>query len=276
MLMKPFVSGLALSFMMLWPLSMKWELDKKVTVPAAALIGAMSGALVHHSAVLRALDFYQIIVAQVFIIGILSVSLLLWRFYRDPDREPPISDNIILSPADGRIIYVKKIDDGKIPFSEKNGRKFPLEDFVQSKDFTSGGHLVGIAMNYLDVHVNRAPISGRVGLIKHIKGLFISLKHKEAIIQNERVLTVIDNTRFKVGIVQIASRLVRKITPYLKHGDEVSAGQRIGAIRFGSQVDVVLPELPSLTIVVGPGERVKAGLSVIASFQEKEPCHEIQ
>lgn len=96
------------------------------------------------------------------------------------------------------------------------------------------------------------------------------MKKKEAVIQNERLLTVIENGHFKMGIVQIASRLVRKIIPYLKQGSEVRSGQRIGAIRFGSQVDVILPDLPSLSIEVSPGEKVKAGISIVATFEKKE------
>jgi phosphatidylserine decarboxylase len=196
----------------------------------------------------------------------ISVSALLLRFYRDPERIPPEGDNIILSPADGKIIYVKKIEKGEIPFSEKKREKFSLNDFIQSDLFTEGGYLIGISMNYLDVHINRAPIGGKISLLKQIKGLFISLKERKAIIQNERVLTVIDNDKFKVGIVQIASRLVRKIVPYLQEGEEIKKGDRIGAIRFGSQVDLILPKPSSLRIKVSPGAKVKAGLSIIATF----------
>lgn len=268
MSMKIFISGLVLSFITLVPLGIKWELERKIIVPAAFFIGILSWLLVMGAIISWNLTFWQILVFEILIIAATSISLLMWRFYRDPERVPPENENVVLSPADGRIIYVKKVEDGEIPFSEKNGRKFPLNDFIQSNVLQSGGHLIGITMNYLDVHVNRAPIGGRITLLKHIKGLFISLKKKEAIIQNERVLTVIENGNFKVGIVQIASRLVRKIIPYLTEGNEVKSGQRIGAIRFGSQVDVILPDLPSLTIEVTPGEKVKAGISIVAVFGE--------
>ncbi len=261
-----FISGLFLSFVILLPLGIKWELDKKIIIPTAFLTGIVSWAIVNVPMALWNITFYQIIIFQTFIIIALSLSLLLWRFYRDPERIPPEDKNAILSPADGRIIYVKKIEEGKIPFSEKNRKKFPLTDFAQSDVLSLRGYIIGISMNFLDIHVNRAPIEGRLCLLKHIKGLFISLKRKEAVIQNERVLTVIDNGQFKVGIVQIASRLVRKIVPYLPEGFEVRRGQKIGAIRFGSQVDVILPELQSLSINVIPGEKVKAGLSIIARF----------
>ena len=92
------------------------------------------------------------------------------------------------------------------------------------------------------------------------------MKKKEAVIQNERVLTVIENGDLKLGIVQIASRLVRKIAPYIREGQEIERWERIGIIRFGSQVDVILPALSNLYIKAKPGEKVKAGLSIIATF----------
>jgi phosphatidylserine decarboxylase len=143
-----------------------------------------------------------------------------------------------------------------------------LKDFVQADVIPQGGHLIGIGMNYLNVHVNRAPISGRISLVKHIKGCFLSLKKKEAVVQNERNLIIIDNEHLKLGIVQIASRLVRKIVPYIQEGQEIRKGTRIGVIHFGSQVDLILSDLPSIQIKVGPGEKVKAGLSIIATIEK--------
>lgn len=87
--------------------------------------------------------------------------------------------------------------------------------------------------------------------------------------ENERVLTIIDSELLKVGIVQIASHLVRKIVLYMKEGNEVKKGERIGAIRFGSQVDLILPNLPPLNIEVVRGEKVKAGVSVVAKILGK-------
>ncbi|MHA2120693.1 MAG: phosphatidylserine decarboxylase [Promethearchaeota archaeon] len=267
MSLKIFVSGLILSFITLVPLGIKWELEKKIVVPAATFIGIMSWVIVNGSIDHWNLSFYQILIFQLFMIGILSTSLLLWRFYRDPDRLPPEGENAILSPADGKIIYIKKIENGEIPFSEKNGKKFPLTDFTKSNMLSSRGYIIGISMNFLDVHVNRAPIEGKICLLNHIKGLFISLKSKKALVQNERVLTVIDNGHFKVGIIQIASRLVRKIISFYPEGHNIQRGQRVGAIRFGSQVDVILPELITCKIDVKPGDKVKAGISIIATYK---------
>jgi len=245
---------------------MKWGIEKKVIILNAIFIGTLSGVIVNAVSGLLDVVFYQLILLEIFFIGTISMALLLFRFYRDPEREIPEIESAILSPADGRILYVKKTEDGEIPFSEKNGRKFRLTDFFMSDLLSMRGTLVGIQMNFLDVHVNRAPLDGRVTLLKHINGLFVSLGKKEAIIQNERVFTVIDSGYIKVGIVQIASRLVRKIVPYIREGSEVKRGQRIGMIRFGSQVDLYLPDVPSFRIEVRPGEKVKAGVSVIATL----------
>ncbi len=121
-------------------------------------------------------------------------------------------------------------------------------------------------MNILNVHVNRAPIEGKITLCKRTKGRFMSLRKQESEILNERVTTVISNGTFSVGVIQISSRLVRKIVSYFKKGDRLKIGQRLGAIVFGSQVDVVIPELNNLEIEVNPGEKVKAGISVIARY----------
>jgi len=263
-----FISALVLGLIFVVPVSIKWELEKKVTIPAACFIGIFSGAIVSGIVVFWNLNFYQILILEFFIIVIVSISLLLGRFYRDPERVSPKDENAVLSPADGEVRYVKKIEKGEIPFSEKNGGTFSLKDFTQSNVLPQGGHLIGIAMNYLDVHVNRAPISGKINLLKHIKGAFFSLKKKEAVVQNERALIIIANEHFKVGIVQIASRMVRKIVSYIHEGQEIKKGDRIGVIRFGSQVDLILPDLPSIQIKVSPGEKVKAGISIVATIEQ--------
>ena len=265
-----FISSLILSLLILIPLGIKWEIEKKVTIPASILIGILSGSITHWITRFWDPGLFELLILEVFLIAAISTSILLWRFHRDPQRVPPEDKDAILSPADGKIVYIKKIEMGEIPFSEKKERKIPLKEFVRSDLLPGNGHLIGISMNFLDVHVNRAPIYGKISFLKRIKGLFISLKRWEAIVQNERVFTVIDNGLFKVGIVQIASRLVRKIVTYCKDGQEVQRGERIGMIRFGSQVDLILPDMPSLHVLVHSGEKVKAGLSIIATFKKME------
>jgi phosphatidylserine decarboxylase len=127
--------------------------------------------------------------------------------------------------------------------------------------------VIGIAMNFLDVHVTRAPLSGRVELLEHFPGRFGSLRKPEMVFENERATTVISGSDLQVVVVQIASRLVRQIVSFVGKGQIVSAGQRIGAIRFGSQVDLVLPLEAGLRVLVSPGDRVQAGTSVIAMLE---------
>lgn len=266
MLMENIIISMALAQLILVPLAYKWELNLKPVSVTGITIGLFAGLVINIIEINFNMAMIVKLPASVIIILLTFLSTLLVRFYRDPERTVPEDENAILSPADGKIIYVKKIEDGEILYSEKKGNKFPLTDFAQSDTLSSTGYVVGISMNFLDVHVNRAPIEGRICLLNHIKGLFISLKRKEALVQNERVLTVIDGGQFKVGVIQIASRLVRKIVSYIPEGQDVQRGQRIGAIRFGSQVDIILPYLPSLRIKVEPGEKVTAGTSIIATL----------
>jgi phosphatidylserine decarboxylase len=261
-----FYSSLILSSITLIPLGLKWEIEKKILLLFAPVIGIIAGAIVFTICTFFQFKPYQVIILELVTIAGISISLLIWRFFRNPERIPPEPDNYILSPADGRIIYIKRIRKGEIPISEKNGRKFFLNDFTKTEINFENGYIIGIGMNFLDVHVNRAPIGGKIILLKRIKGLFISLKKKEAVLQNERLLTVISTGHYKTGIVQIASRLVRKIVSYLKDGQEVKRGDRIGLIRFGSQVDLILPDLPAMHIKVILNDKVKACTSILASF----------
>jgi phosphatidylserine decarboxylase len=264
------LSSLILSLILLIPLGIKWEIGVKISLPASILIGAFTALIVRGVVRDQGVPFYQIGILELFLIGGISAFLLLWRFFRDPERLPPADRNTILSPADGKVIYVKKIEEGAIPYLEKNGKKFLLNDFVKSDSLPSEGYLIGISMNFLNVHVNRAPIDGKISVVQHIRGRFLSLKKTEAVTRNERALTVIDNGRFKVGVIQIASRVVRKIVLYLQEGHTVQKGQRIGMIRFGSQVDLILPDFPSLFVEIKPKDNVKAGVSIVAKLWEHE------
>lgn len=259
-----FLTGIGLSFAMLLPLSMKWELEKKITMPAAFLIGVLAGSVPS----LSGAAYPYALALQASAVVSISGSLLLWRFYRDPERTPPETPNAVLSPADGRVIYVNTALDGTVPFSMKQGKTFPIDDFVRADVFPQAVTLIGISMNFLDVHINRAPISGRVKLLRRIQGVFLSLKRKTALLQNERMLTVVENGALRVGVVQIASRLVRSIVSFVGEGQAITRGQRIGTIRFGSQVDLILPVTPLLKILVKVGDKVRAGESILAMIEE--------
>lgn len=204
-------------------------------------------------------------------LGFITISaswsvVILCRFYRDPERIPPHGENYIISPADGKVIYVKEVYRGKVPLSIKSGNQFELAELTKTNLIERPAYLIGIEMSVLNVHVNRAPVPGKIVMQKRVNGDFISLKNPEAPLRNSRLTTVIENGRMRIAVIQIASRLVRLITSYIKPGDELLLGQRLGMIKFGSQVDLVLPQLENLRILAEVGKQVKAGVSVLATY----------
>ena len=196
-----------------------------------------------------------------------SALFLAYRFYRDPDRRIPDDDGIIVSPADGRIIYIRKIEQGNIPDSIKGRSNIKLSELTKTDILNADNYLVGIMMTLFDVHVNRAPLAGKVILNEHFAGKFFSLKDSAAITENERNTMVFSTGSMSAGIVQIASKQVRRIVSYIAEGDHVKTGQRVGAILLGSQVDVVLPKR-SVTILVKEGQQVYAGETILARIDD--------
>jgi phosphatidylserine decarboxylase len=264
--MENIVISLVLAQVILLPLAYKWELNLKVVSVGGLIIGLFVGLLMGVISVYFDLNLLSRLISCSILIILISLSILMVRFYRDPDRVPPEGENIILSPADGIIKYIKHIEKGKIPFSSKGKESVklspPLTDILKNEQ----GYLIGIGMSFLDVHITRAAISGRLSYVKHIKGCFSSLKQEDAPYRNERLIEIIENDKYKIGLIQIASRLVRRIVAYVREGDELDLGQKIGMIKFGSQVDVVLPESEDLTIKVRVGEQVYGGISIIAEI----------
>jgi len=197
--------------------------------------------------------------------------LFLIYFYRDPERFPPTRDNVIVAPADGKIVYVKKIEGQRFLFSSKGNRAIPLREITWMDDVkTSSGFIIGIFMSRFDVHVNRAPISGKIIKAVHQKGKFLPMIGNEFERENERNTVVIEHSDgFRVIMVQIASFTVRRIDCYVKEGDIVKIGERIGMVKLGSQVDLIIPDLPGLKIVKKQGDKVRAGETIIAEFQGK-------
>lgn len=250
---------------MLIALGRLWLLRRKQVINLIMVIAPLSIFIMHF--LHRLLGFntpVEIIVLSIPVVGFCTIGVMFLWFWRDPERTPPQRDGVIISPADGEVIYIKKITRGEIPISLKKKRSMKLQEFAKTELLRDGGYLVGIGMNVLNVHVNRAPIAGKILKIERFKGKFLSLKKDEALVQNERVTTTIDNGSFKIGIVQIASRLVRRIVTYLDENNAVEIGQRIGMIKFGSQVDLIIPKLKSLRLCVKPGDEVQAGQSIIA------------
>lgn len=264
--MENLILGFVLAPLILIPIAHKWELNLKAVLIGALTIGLFAGFLTHGVTIYFQISLGAKLVICISLIVATAVTVLLVRFYRDPDRVPPEGGNLIVAPADGIVKYIKRIEKGNVPFSAKGKEKVrlsrPLLDILKDGE----GYLIGIAMTYLDVHVTRAAINGKLSYFEHILGSFISLKREDAPYRNERLIEIIDNDKCKIGLIQIASRLVRRIVAYVREGDELAFGQRIGKITFGSQVDIVLPKLKEVEVKVSVGQQVYAGTSIIAEI----------
>lgn len=256
--------SLVLAQFILIPLAIKWELNLRTVFFGGIVIGLFVGLVINLGMFVTINLLLKLIINSVLII-VIAIITLLFRFYRDPKRIPLSETNVILAPADGKIKYIKHIEKGEIPISEKRSEKVqltqPLLDILKDQE----GYLIGIVMTFLDVHVIRALTSGRLTYFKHITGSFYSLKKEDSPYRNERVVEIIENGKIKIGLIQIASRLVRRIVAYVEKGDELNLGQKIGMIKFGSQVDILIPKLGNLKIKVSIGDQVYAGTSIIAN-----------
>ena len=269
------ISSVVVALVFLPLLAWKWRIRIRIAVYGSIIIGAVSGFLVNwiDSSIAGIHMALLVIIALCFTLAI-SALIIASRFYRDPERYPAESEGVVMSPADGMVVYVNEIDKNSSLVSTKGKTKYPLTELANTDLLKDARYLVGIDMNILNIHVNRSPIKGKIVLCKRTKGKFISLRREESPVVNERVTTVISNGKFKVGVVQISSRLVRKILSYIKEGEKLDIGQRLGAIVFGSQVDTIIPELDDLRIEVKPGDELKAGISVIARFRHEKSSPE--
>lgn len=172
------------------------------------------------------------------VLPILLAAFFLW-FFRDPNRVIPQGDGVIVSPADGLVTAAEWIET------------------------TAGSRLrLSIFLNVFDVHVNRAPVSGTVKIVELREGSFLNAMKPESVLHNEQTLIVIDAGAYDVSFKQIAGLLARRIVCSVKAGDRVERGQRVGLIKFGSRVDVLLPAQAELKIKTG--SRVRGGSSVLA------------
>jgi len=166
-------------------------------------------------------------------------------FFRDPERKAPEGEKLILAPADGKVILI---------------RPFDHLEFVGG-----GGILVSVFMSLFDVHVNRVPVSGVVKYLKYNPGKFFPAFKDKAAFENEHTELGLENKHGKVVLRQIAGIIARRIVCRLKQEDSVKAGERFGMIRFGSRLDLFLPE--NVEVKVKLNHKVKAGESIIGIFR---------
>ena len=181
-----------------------------------------------------------------FYIG-LVLSAWCAYFFRDPKRVTPVNDDLVISPADGIVSHITNVSP---PAELELGEKPMLR--------------VSVFMNVFNCHVNRVPLRGKILTIVHRAGSFLSAELDKASLDNERNSLVLDTPHGEIAVVQIAGLVARRIICWAEIGEDMGAGERFGLIRFGSRVDVYLPEgaVPKVAI----GQTMVAGESVIAAF----------
>ena len=188
------------------------------------------------------------------ILGLLALVVTLWcaYFFRDPERVTPLRAALVISPADGRISAIETV----VPPPELD---LPRESVTR----------ISVFMNVFDVHINRSPVDARIAHIAYVPGKFLSADLDKASEDNERqALTLLLDDGRKLGVVQIAGLVARRIVKFVDDGDMLKAGERFGLIRFGSRVDVYLPQGAKAQVVIG--QRSVAGETVFADLASTE------
>jgi phosphatidylserine decarboxylase len=176
----------------------------------------------------------------------LALALFFLWFFRDPQRLVPAGSGLIVSPGDGLVTETARIDTPAGPRQR-----------------------ISIFLSVFDVHVNRSPISGVLRRVEYQKGLYLNAMNPASAERNEQNVVTIHGDGFEVTFKQIAGLLARRIVFNFKEGDVVERGQRVGLIKFGSRVDVLVP--PEAVMRVKVGERVKGGSSVLATMPDAVP-----
>ena len=208
------------------------------------------------------------------ILGIASTTLagffiVLWVFFRDPKRTPPEDLDAIVSPADGKIVYIREVQKGVIPCMIKGKKNIKLNEIAKTDLLTDVyGYIIGITMTILDVHVTRSPMEGKIIFLKSYGGDLFSAKSWKTEVENPRTSIILKNERLKLGIIEIGTPYISKILSFFNLDDFVGKGQRIGKITWGSQVDVIIPS-KYVTLLVKEGDSVRAGETTLAKFKSK-------
>ncbi len=176
------------------------------------------------------------------------IFLFTLNFFRDPERRTPAVSNAIISPADGKVISIKVVNEPEF--------------------FEGDAQLISIFMSPLNVHVNRIPVTGIVQHTRYVKGEYFAAFEDKASEKNEQMIVGIESHYGKVLFKQIAGFIARRIVCELKIGDTVTVGHRFGMIKFGSRVDIFVPT--TATIKVNIGDITKAGETIVAEFSTSQ------
>jgi phosphatidylserine decarboxylase len=210
-----------------------WTLIALVVTAAAAFIGKYFAELV-------------LILCQVLFFVWVIFALFTLYFFRDPNAKTPLTPGVVVSPGHGKIDVVDQCDD-------------PLNDDLRC-------HRISIFLSVIDVHVQNAPVAGKVSLLTHTDGQFLSAVNADCALHNENVLLAFDSAEFpseRVGLRLIAGLIARRIVPFVKIGDVVERGERISLIQFGSRCDLYLPLDYNVRVKIG--DKAVGGETVMAS-----------
>jgi len=211
----------------------KYGYDVVATVVALVIVGS-----------LLALFFVDVKIVKYGITGLLVLSLVFTlNFFRDPDRSTPAGDNLVIAPADGEVVQISPLHE---------------DEYLKSEAVQ-----VSIFMSPLNVHVNRFPINGTVGYFRHVPGEFLVAFDEKSSLRNERTLIGVENSHGKVLFKQIAGFIARRIVANVNVGDRAVAGERFGMIKFGSRVDVIVPQHAAVRVKLG--QKTVAGETVLAA-----------
>ena len=175
---------------------------------------------------------------------LIALALFMAYFFRDPRRQVPLEQNLVVAPADGRVTRISKLD---------------AED-------ANSPTIVSIFLSVFDVHINRAPIAGDVIDVTYTKGKFLIATRQDTSLVNEQNAITIRNDRMTVVCKQIAGILARRIVCWKRSGDHLALGEKFGLIKFSSRTDLVLP--PDVRIEVQVGARVRGGITIIGRLQD--------
>jgi phosphatidylserine decarboxylase len=211
--------------------------EKELAIAGIPLVLAVTAAIVWPR-------LYTVLLAGLFI----ALFAVLLHFFRDPKRTPPTGEGVFLSPADGQVVEIRQ---------------------VHEPGFLGGEALkVGIFMSLSDVHVNRAPVGGQVVLVEHVPGQFLQAFRPEASEVNEHNLVGLETGYGRVLVKQIAGILARRVVCWVRPGQRLEAGERLGVIKFGSRVELYLPL--GAQPLARVGEQVHAGITVVARWKGGE------
>jgi phosphatidylserine decarboxylase len=220
------------------PMITKYGYDVYFTIAAVCVVIIVLVILFVEPKSLR----YSLIVVSLAFLGFTT------NFFRDPERTTPKDDNLIIAPADGKVIVLKKIHDDEF--------------------FHADVQQISIFMSPLNVHVNRNPITGSVRHTRYVKGEYFAAFEDKASEKNEQMIVGLEGAHGKVMFKQIAGFVARRIVCQLKQGDTVNRGERFGMIKFGSRVDVFFPLTVKVQVQIG--DFTKAGETILGEYSRNE------